>query len=442
MEGVGAFGAGRGGTSAPAGIVVAGCGSAREGACRDQLGPASARIARAVAAGRPVLWVEAYSSACARSAARARGSAVPDVSAALEELWARGVRDATVVPTHLVDGRGYRAVRRAAEHAAPLFDSVRLGPPLLSSASDVAAVASAACDRFPRAPGERTVLVGHGSPGSGQLAYLALGYELARRGRDDMAIGLLKGGPAPDEVAVRLASERPRPRAVRLVPLMFACGAHFDRDVASDREGSWAARMRAAGFEVRICEEGLCSDPAVLRLAAEHAASAPGVGPSHAPASRPASAGPSPRFPLFVDLAGAPCLVVGAGAVGARRARALEAFGAAVTVVDPAAPAGALGGARVVARPYEPGDEEGCFVAVAATDDREVNRTVGERCRRWGIPVSVADAPAECTFFFPALCEGAGLVAGVASHGADHASVARAAARIRGVLDGFGGDAR
>ena len=41
------------------------------------------------------------------------------------------------------------------------------------------------------------------------------------------------------------------------------------------------------------------------------------------------------RFPLFIDLTGRKAVVVGGGAVGLRRAKALRRYGAEVTVVSP-----------------------------------------------------------------------------------------------------------
>ena len=40
-------------------------------------------------------------------------------------------------------------------------------------------------------------------------------------------------------------------------------------------------------------------------------------------------------FPLFVDLYGRRCVIVGGGAIAARRAAVLGEFGAAVTVIAP-----------------------------------------------------------------------------------------------------------
>ena len=140
-----------------------------------------------------------------------------------------------------------------------------------------------------------------------------------------------------------------------------------------------------------------------------------------------------PRFPLFVNLMGADCLVVGAGAVGSRRAAVLARYGARVTVIDPAAPT-CEEAAELLARAYKPGDERGRTLVVAATSNRAVNRLIGETCRAASVPVSVADAPEECTFFFPAVCATERLSAGVVSTGAEHALTARAAAAVRQTL--------
>ena len=140
------------------------------------------------------------------------------------------------------------------------------------------------------------------------------------------------------------------------------------------------------------------------------------------------------RFPLFLDLTGKKVVLVGGGTIAARRIGTLRLFGCETVVIAPELKAKAEG-LTWLQRPYEPGDLEGAFLAIAATGDREVNRQVGEEARRLGIPVSVADCEAECSFYFPAICTGEGLVAGVVSSGKDHHKTARAAREIRKVLE-------
>lgn len=140
------------------------------------------------------------------------------------------------------------------------------------------------------------------------------------------------------------------------------------------------------------------------------------------------------RFPLFVSLTSKKCVVFGAGTIAARRVDVLRRFGAAVTVVAPDSPVGI---AVDAVRGYEKSDLSGAFLAVAATNDREVNHRIAADCAAMHIPCSVADCAAESTFFFPAVCEGGGLVAGVVSDGTAHGKTAAAAKRIRAVLEGM-----
>lgn len=142
------------------------------------------------------------------------------------------------------------------------------------------------------------------------------------------------------------------------------------------------------------------------------------------------------RFPLFVSLTGRKCAVFGAGQVAARRVSVLRRFGAAVTVVAPEARAEIQAD---VPRGYEKSDLSGVFLAVAATDDRAVNARIAQDCAAAGVLCSVCDSPGESTFYFPAVCEGGGLVAGVVSDGGRHAAAARTAERIRVLLREEGG---
>lgn len=140
------------------------------------------------------------------------------------------------------------------------------------------------------------------------------------------------------------------------------------------------------------------------------------------------------RFPLFLDLNGKKAVIVGGGKIALRRAGVLLSFGADVTIIAPECKA-VPEGAAFLQRPYEPGDLTGAFLAVAATNCREVNFQAGQEAKKAGIFVSVADRKEESTFFFPAICAGGGLVSGVVSQGEEHKKTAAAARKIRTVLE-------
>lgn len=140
------------------------------------------------------------------------------------------------------------------------------------------------------------------------------------------------------------------------------------------------------------------------------------------------------RFPLFIDLTGKPVTIIGGGKIALRRAEVLLRFGAAVTVVSPALDH-PLEGIVHHSRPYETGDLASAFLAIAATDDRAVNDAAEAEARTLGILFNRADDQTRCDFFFPAVCEGEGLIAGVVGDGRDHHKTAEAARRIRKTLE-------
>ncbi|MDA8426718.1 MAG: bifunctional precorrin-2 dehydrogenase/sirohydrochlorin ferrochelatase [Treponema sp.] len=147
------------------------------------------------------------------------------------------------------------------------------------------------------------------------------------------------------------------------------------------------------------------------------------------------------QYPVNLDLRGRKVLVVGGGRVACRKAKdALEA-GAEITVVSPAVDAelAALrdaGSLRQVPRRFEAADLEGCFLAIAATDDRAVNAEVSRAAFRGNILVNVVDDAALSNFTVPAkLRRGALLL--TASTGGASPSLSR---EIRKKLEGIFGE--
>lgn len=135
-----------------------------------------------------------------------------------------------------------------------------------------------------------------------------------------------------------------------------------------------------------------------------------------------------PLFPLFVDLDGQACLVVGAGTVGTRRARALLDYGCRVTVVAPAISAGVedlanRGLVTLHQRGYQESDQDGMDLVVAASDAPELNhRIVADAIAAGRLANDASRAsPPHGGFAFPALVRRGELVVGITSSGTDHA---------------------
>ena len=138
-------------------------------------------------------------------------------------------------------------------------------------------------------------------------------------------------------------------------------------------------------------------------------------------------------YPIFLDLDGKRCVVVGGGEVANRKARKLLQARAKVVVISPNVKSElASMAAEVRRRPYEEGDLEGAFLAFAATDHREVNAAVAGEAQKRGIPVNVADKPAEGDFALPSTLRRGQLQVAVSTGGASPTL----AQRIRQELEG------
>lgn len=167
---------------------------------------------------------------------------------------------------------------------------------------------------------------------------------------------------------------------------------------------------------------------------------------------RPAAAKPllrRKRFPLFVSLYGRHALIVGGGRIAARRARVLLCFGCNVQVIAPKLNeeleqllhSGEQDAQlQWTCRNWRAGDCTGQDylpdLALAATDDPQVNDAFVEECHRAGIPVNRCDCHEACDFYFPAIVEHDGLVIGLASDGTQHKRVKQTAAALRELLSG------
>ena len=148
----------------------------------------------------------------------------------------------------------------------------------------------------------------------------------------------------------------------------------------------------------------------------------------------------TPFYIACLRLKGRRCLVVGGGDIGLEKVEGLLACGADVTLVAPDAhPAlGELadeGSIRWERRDYEPGDLDGCLIAIAATDDTDVNIAVYDDAERRAMLVNVVDVPPLCNFILPAIVRTGPLAVAISTAGASPALAKR---MKREIADLFG----
>jgi siroheme synthase-like protein len=119
-------------------------------------------------------------------------------------------------------------------------------------------------------------------------------------------------------------------------------------------------------------------------------------------------------------------VVIGGGAVAARKVRGLLDAGARVTIIAPQLTRELEDLARdqrivVLRRAYQHGDLRDARLVIAATDDPQVNQAVYDEARARGILVNVADDPAHCTFHVPAIVRRGQIAIAISTGGASPA---------------------
>jgi len=131
-------------------------------------------------------------------------------------------------------------------------------------------------------------------------------------------------------------------------------------------------------------------------------------------------------YPVNLDLHDQLVVIIGGGAVAARKARRLVSAGARLRVVAPRlddrlAALAADASLTHVARGYLPGDLEGALLAFAATDDAALNLAVAAEAKERGILIDIVDAPRQSGFTTPALLERGDLLITASTAGASPA---------------------
>ena len=143
-------------------------------------------------------------------------------------------------------------------------------------------------------------------------------------------------------------------------------------------------------------------------------------------------------YPIFLEMEGRRCLVIGGGKEAQRKVTGLMAAGARVTVIAPKLTRDmqamlAAGEIEYVQREYQDGDVEGYEVCMIATDDGAVNGTVAAEGKRRGVWVNATDDTKNCDFILPAVIR-RGSITLAASTGGTSPALAR---RLREELEAY-----
>ena len=144
----------------------------------------------------------------------------------------------------------------------------------------------------------------------------------------------------------------------------------------------------------------------------------------------------TPLYIACLILTGRPCLVVGGGDIGLEKVEGLLACDGEVTLIAPTAidPLQELareGSIKWEQREYAGiEDLEATFIAIAATDDTDVNIRVYEDAEKRAMLVNIVDVPPLCNFILPAIVRTGPLAIAISTAGASPALAKRMKAEV------------
>ena len=113
-------------------------------------------------------------------------------------------------------------------------------------------------------------------------------------------------------------------------------------------------------------------------------------------------------YPVFLDLTGKKCVIVGGGLVAERKCRSLIKTGTLITVIAPEITKGLRtfkdkGVIRHIGRAYRKGDIASANIVISATGSRETNERVARDAQSLHKLVNVVDTPDLCNFIVPSV---------------------------------------
>ena len=115
-------------------------------------------------------------------------------------------------------------------------------------------------------------------------------------------------------------------------------------------------------------------------------------------------------YPVYLNLRGRRCVIIGGGTVAEGKIGRLLDSGAQISVISPDATQGirqlvADGSVQWEEREYRQGDLEGAFIAIAATNVREINRRIFDEANTRGVMLNAVDDPPNCSFIAPSIVQ-------------------------------------
>jgi siroheme synthase-like protein len=143
------------------------------------------------------------------------------------------------------------------------------------------------------------------------------------------------------------------------------------------------------------------------------------------------------HYPVYLDLTGRSCFVIGGCALAEEKVKGLMASGARVTVVAPDLTPGlgemaVAGTVDFIARRYRRGDLRGAFLVLVVNQGKPVAEAVWEETRGRNVLVNTLDDVPHCDFIAPAIVRRGDLSIAISTGGKAPVMAVRLRQRLEG----------
>jgi siroheme synthase-like protein len=131
---------------------------------------------------------------------------------------------------------------------------------------------------------------------------------------------------------------------------------------------------------------------------------------------------PEVYYPVFLQLKDQPCVVIGGGKIAEGKVDSLLESQAQVTIISPELTDRLdehvrTGRVTYIRRAYRPGDLQGAFIVICATDQTEINHQVWGEANANRQLVNVVDDTPHCNFIAPSIARQGDLTIAISTAG-------------------------
>jgi precorrin-2 dehydrogenase/sirohydrochlorin ferrochelatase len=139
--------------------------------------------------------------------------------------------------------------------------------------------------------------------------------------------------------------------------------------------------------------------------------------------------------PIFFNMQGKKCVVIGGGNVALRKIKGLLECGAEVTVISPKphpeiSKLSQEGTIQLMERDYKASDLKDTVMVMVCTDAKKVNRKAADGAKKAGALVNVADDPERSDFIIPSFFRRGNLILAVSTCGVSPALAKKIRAKL------------